>query len=235
MVKHACSSVRTLKLVLDASVRRINRRLGDGHAARSGESIYNALERRGQGQMIAEQEKSALAAMLSETLGLSLSEQKTLITPVTGTMHFLSHHLRVRRHPTTGRLLPRLVIPKERSQRLRRKVADLFDVSTKNERLADRLRMLNPLLLGWASFYRHAWGAKRVFTFNDNHVWWTILRWLRKKHPNTPMRVIATQYGWHRPRRRALRWRDDGVVPALQSTVRVVPYFAGSDPDPAYA
>jgi RNA-directed DNA polymerase len=187
------------------------------------------------GQAVAEQEKAALAAMLSDTLGPSLSEQKTLITPVTSTMRFLGHHLRVRRHPLKGTLLPRLVIPKDRSQLLRRKITTLFNVSTKNERLADRLRLLNPLLLGWASFYRHAWGAKRIFASHDNHVWWTILRWLHKKHPKTPVRVLAKQYGWHRPRRRALRWRDDGVVPALQSAVRVARYLVGSDPGPAYA
>ena len=187
------------------------------------------------GQKIAEQEKTALAAMLSETLGLSLSQQKTLITPVTSTMRFLGHHLRVRRHPLSGRLLPRLVIPKERSKRLRRKIAVLFDVSTKNERLADRLRMLNPLLLGWANFYRHAWGAKRVFAFTDHHVWWTILRWLHKKHPDTPMRDLAKQYGWHRARRRTLRWHDGDVVPELQSAVRVRPYYPGCDPGPDYA
>ena len=187
------------------------------------------------GREMAEQEKAALAAMLGDALGLSLSAEKTLITPVTSTMRFLGHHLRVRRHPTSGRLLPRLVIPKERSQRLRRKIKDLFAMSTKNERLADRLRLLNPLLLGWASFYRHAWRAKRVFAFSDNHVWWTILRWLLKKHPDTSMRDLAKQYGWHRPRRRALRWRDGGLTPALQSAVRVRPYYAGSDPGPGYA
>jgi group II intron reverse transcriptase/maturase len=187
------------------------------------------------GREWAEQEKAALAAMLGETLGLSLSAEKTLITPVTSTMCFLGHHLRVRRHPTTGRLLPRLVIPKERSQRLRRKITDLFAISTKNERLEDRLRQLNPLLLGWASFYRHAWGAKRVFAFTDNHVWWTILRWLHKKHPETRMRDLAKQYGWHKPRGRALRWRDGGLIPALQSSVRVRPYRPGIDPGPVYA
>jgi group II intron reverse transcriptase/maturase len=188
-----------------------------------------------EGKELAEREKAALAAMLSETLGLSLSEHKTLITPVTSTMSFLGHHLRVRRHPTSGRLLPRLVIPKDRSQRLRRKVTTLFHIATKNERLADRLKQLNPILRGWASFYRHAWGAKRVFTSTDNHVWWTILRWLHKKHPGTPMRVLAKQYGWHRPRRKAMRWQDNGVVPTLLSTVRVAPYIAGSDPGPNYA
>jgi RNA-directed DNA polymerase len=189
----------------------------------------------GKGREIAEQEKAAMAAMLGETLGLSLSAEKTLITPVTSTMRFLGHHLRVRRHPVSGRLLPRLVIPKERSQRLRRTIKALFAMSTTNDRLEDRLRKLNPLLLGWAAFYRHAWGAKRVFALNDNHVWWTILRWLHKRHPKTPMRELAKRYGWHKPRGRALRWRDGGVIPALQTAVRVRPHYAGLDPGPAYA
>jgi hypothetical protein len=84
------------------------------------------------------------------------------------------------------------VPPKERSTRLRQKIAALFDISTTNERLADRLRLLNPLLLGWASCYRHASGAKRVFAFTDNHVWWTILRWLHKKHPESPAVRLAS-------------------------------------------
>jgi RNA-directed DNA polymerase len=183
------------------------------------------------GRKIAEQEKAALARMLGETLGFSLSADKTLITPVTSTMRFLGHHMRVRRHPTSGRLLPRLVIPKERSTRLRHKIKDLFAMSTTNDGLENRLRQLNPLLLGWASFYRHAWGAKRVFAFTDNHVWWTILQWLHKKHPGTSMQALAQQYGSHRPRRRALRWRGGGPCPSV-SSVRVRPYYAGSDPGP---
>ena len=68
---------------------------------------------------VAEQEKSALAAMLKDQLGLTLSPEKTLITPVTSTMCFLGHHLRVRRRPSTRKLAPRLVVPKDRTTRLR--------------------------------------------------------------------------------------------------------------------
>jgi group II intron reverse transcriptase/maturase len=132
--------------------------------------LVGTCERRlHRGREWAEQERAALAAMLGETLGLSLSAEKTLITPVTSTMRFLGHHLRVRKHPLSGRLLPRLVIPKERSQRLRRKITGLFAMSTKNDHLADRLRLLNPLLLGWASFYRHAWGAKWTISSDGYH------------------------------------------------------------------
>ena len=187
------------------------------------------------GREIAEQEKATVAKMLGDALGLSLSAEKTLVTPVTSTMRFLGHHLRDRRHPTSGRLLPRLVIPKDRSQHLRRQIKGLFASSTTNDRLAERLQRLNPVLLGWANFYRHAWGAKHVFGFTDHYVWWTILRWLHKKHPNTPMRALAKQYGWRKPRGRTLRWQDGGISPAQQTAIRVRPYMAGIDPGPGYA
>jgi RNA-directed DNA polymerase len=186
-------------------------------------------------RMLAEQEKSDLAAMLETQMGLTLSPEKTLVTPVTSTMRFLGHHLSVRRHPRHRRLVPRLVIPKDRSQRLRRSIALIFDRSTVTETLENRLKCLNPLLRGWANFYRHAWGAKRVFTGIDNYVWWTIQRWLVKKHPATPMNQIAKQYGWHKPRQRALRWRDGDTVPVPLAAIRVVRYYQGTDPGPHYA
>ena len=103
------------------------------------------------------------------------------------------------------------------------------------ETLDNRLRLLNPLLRGWGNFYRHAWGAKRIFAAIDHHVWWTILRWLHKKHPDARMRDIAKQYGWHKPRQRSLHWRDGETVPVSLSAIRVVRYQQGSDPGPAYA
>jgi RNA-directed DNA polymerase len=130
------------------------------------------------GRATAEQEKAALASELETTLGLALSEEKTLVSPVTSTMRFLGHHLRVREHPVSGRLVPQAVIPKERSKRLRLAIKGIFRRSTCCETLESRLRLMNPVLRGWANFYRHAWGAKRVFVANDHYVCWTIFRWL---------------------------------------------------------
>ena len=189
----------------------------------------------GQAQALAEQEKSMLGATLEATLGLTLSTEKTLITPVTSTLRFLGHHLRVRPRPSTGRMVPRLVIPKERTQRLRRTITAILSGSAVNETLQNRLQRLNPVLRGWGNFYRHAWGAKRVFAAIDHHVWWTILRWLRKKHPRVSMRDLSAQYGWHKPRRRTLYWRDGPTVPVALAALRVVRYQQGSDPGPSYA
>jgi hypothetical protein len=49
------------------------------------------------------------------------------------------------------------------------------------------------------------------------------------------MNQIAKQYGWHKPRQRALRWRDGDAVPVPLAAIRVVRYYQGTDPGPHYA
>ena len=186
-------------------------------------------------QQIAEQEKSELSEWLRSRIGLTLSPEKTLVTPVTETMRFLGHHLRVKRHPRKRTLVPRLVIPKERSQRLRRTIKQLFNHRTTSQTLKQQLLRLNPVLRGWGNFYRHAWGAKRIFASMDHYVWWTIYRWLHKKHPQIRMRELAKRYGWHKPRRATLHWRDDGVVPASLARLRVAYYQMVCERGPTYA
>ncbi len=176
-----------------------------------------------------------MARELESTLGLSLSEEKTLVTPVTSTMRFLGHHLRVREHPVSGRLVPQAVIPKERSKRLRIAIKGIFRRTTCSMTLESRLRLMNPVLRGWANFYRHAWGAKRVFVANDHYVWWTIYRWLRKKHRKAPMRDIYAQYGWRKPRGRMIRWRDGETHRVVMSSTRVRPFRLAWQKTPAFA
>lgn len=154
------------------------------------------------------EEKEALATDLKEQLGLELSETKTLVTEVTAPLRFLGHHVRVRTHPANGRLVSTAVIPKDRSQRLRQLIKDLFRSRTTGSSLEKRLQLLNPLLRGWGNFYRHAWGAKRIFTALDHYVWWTIYRWLRKKHRGAKMKQLRRRYTWRKPGGRMIRWRD---------------------------
>lgn len=180
-------------------------------------------------------EKVELAKLLKERLGLELSESKTFITPVTKQLRFLGHHVRVRRHPVNGRLVSTSVVPREKSQRLRQRIKELFHANTRWTSLGDRLRKLNPMVRGWANFYRHAWGAKRVFASIDSYVWGTILRWLRKKHSGVSMTRLARMYGWRKPTGRALRWRNDGVVPFAMASIRVEQFKLGWLKTPHFA
>jgi group II intron reverse transcriptase/maturase len=173
------------------------------------------------GQERALREKAEVATFLKEQWRLELSETKTLVTPVTEPMRFLGHHVRVRKHPVNGRLVSTSVIPREKSQQMRERIKDLFRAATTRSSLGDRLRKLNPMLRGWAHFYRHAWGAKRVFSSLDYYVWWTILRWLRKKHSRVRMSQLTRRYTRRAPGSRTLRWQDNDIVLFVARNVRV--------------
>jgi hypothetical protein len=127
------------------------------------------------------------------------------------------------------------VIPKNRSRRLRERIKALFRRPTTGASLGDRLQKLNLLLRGWGHFYRHAWGAKRVFTAMDHYVWWTILRWLRKKHrPDVTMKRLRGRYGWRKPGGRMLRWRDGSIVPFEMARIPVGQFKLGWQKDPDF-
>lgn len=187
-------------------------------------------------KVVAMQEKAELATYLKEELGLELADEKTLVTSVTEPMLFLGHHVRVRRHPTHQRWVSTTVIPKERSQRLRWRVKALFRRSTIDRTLEDQLHMLNPLLRGWCNYYRHAWGAKKVLSQLDHHVWWTIYRWLQKKHHRASVKQLHARYGQPRPPgKRSTKWRDGSEQLFAMSSVTVEQYYLARERPPSFA
>jgi group II intron reverse transcriptase/maturase len=188
-----------------------------------------------QARKAAELEKEALATFLKDEMGLQLSETKTLITPVTEKMRFLGHQVCVRPHPGHGRLVCTALIPKDRSQLFRERIKGLFGRETINAPLGNRLKILNRMLMGWCNFYRHTWGAKRIFAWMDMYVWWTIFRWLRKKHREASTKELVARYGRQRPGRRARRWTDGNIAVFQAARMRVRPFQLGWMRPPSFA
>jgi len=182
----------------------------------------------------AEKEKAAVAALLKEQLGLELSETKTLVTPVTKPFAFLGHHGCVRKNRCFGRLACVTLIPKDRSHRLRERIKQLCRRNRTDQSLQELLRELNWLLRGWSAFYRHAWGAKRVFGSIDYYAWWCVFRWLRKKHPSASVRALKALYP--PPKKRGThsgQWHDRGVTLYVTGRTRVGRYrLAWARPPP---
>lgn len=168
-------------------------------------------------------EKAELATFLKDRLGLELSDAKTKVTPVTETLRFLGHHVRVRWHSGKRRAVCTAVIPKDSSQRLRTLIKRNFGRNTFRKSLAAQLQNINRVTQGWGQFYRHAWGAKTVFSSLDSYIWHTILRWLRKKHRRISVRQLKARYGWHKPGG-TLRWRDGTTVPFEIARLKVEPF-----------
>lgn len=184
----------------------------------------------------AEKEKAAVAALLKEQLGLELSETKTFVTPVTKAFAFLGHHVVVRDSRGFKRTACVTLIPKERSHQLRERIKRLCRSTRTARSLHDLLRELNWILRGWSAFYRHAWGAKRVFGSLDYYAWWTVFRWLRKKHQHTPVKALKAMYPPSKERgTRRGQWHHRGVTLFVTAKTRVEPYRMASARRPLFA
>ena len=125
-------------------------------------------------ELLEQKVKPALTAFLTPR-GLELSEQKTVITHITQGFDFLGHTVR-----KFGNKL--LTYPAKSSvQRLQEKIR-LCIQSALGLGPEVLLGKLNPMLRGWANYYRHA-AAKRTFQRLDHDVFWQLLRWAKRRHP----------------------------------------------------
>lgn len=187
-------------------------------------------------RIAAEQEKEKLAEYLKSELGLDLSETKTLVTPVTKPIRFLGYHVRVRKHPSRKYPTSHMLIPKDRSQLLREKIKELFAQGTTHFTLRKQLIRLNYLLRGWGNYYRHAWGAKAIFSRLGNYCWKTIERWLKRKHGRraTIGRLIR-RYGYRPPGWKGSYWRDGNVRMFQISSLKVEMYRMAWEKIPFFA
>lgn len=165
-----------------------------------------------------------MATLLKEKLGLELSEAKTLVTPVTKRFAFLGHHVVVRKSRGFERQACVTLIPKERSHRTRERIKRLCRRHRTGQSLHDLLRELNWLLRGWGAFYRHAWGAKRVFCSLDYYAWSTVYRWLRKKHQHAPVKTLRALYQSKGRGIRRGQWHHRGVTLFIAGRIPVEPY-----------
>jgi RNA-directed DNA polymerase len=52
---------------------------------------------------------------------------------------------------------------------------------------------LNPIIRGWAAYYRSVVSSK-VFAALDHYLWWLIYRWARHTHPNKSKKWINDRY-----------------------------------------
>jgi RNA-directed DNA polymerase len=125
-------------------------------------------------EILEQKVKPALTAFLQER-GLELSEQKTVITPIQEGFNFLGHT--VRKYGETLLITP----AKSKVQTLREKIKQRVQ-SALGQTQEELVRQLNPLLRGWANYFRHA-AAKATFSKLDYYVFCRLWRWATRRHP----------------------------------------------------
>ncbi|TIR29776.1 MAG: hypothetical protein E5X35_25425 [Mesorhizobium sp.] len=102
-------------------------------------------------------------------MGLELSPEKTKVTAMTEGFEFLGFRFIMHWDKRYG-YGPRIEIPKAKAANLRRKVKARTGTSSTPCSLASKLQELNPILRGWANYYRHCAYAGRMFTSLDWYI-----------------------------------------------------------------
>ena len=118
--------------------------------------------------------------------GLELSAEKTHITHIDKGFDFLGFNFR----KYQGKLL---IKPATSSiSRVKDKIRNILK-SNPTGKTENLIMALNPIIRGWANYYRHVVSSE---TFNriDNAIWKATWKWSTRRHPNKPLRWIKMKY-----------------------------------------
>jgi len=135
---------------------------------------------------ILEKEVKPLVVAFMAERGLALAPEKTVVTHVEMGFDFLGQNVR----SYNGKLL---IKPSRKNMRnMLKKVKSIIsgNKSVKTELL---IKMLNPVLRGWANYHRHV-VAKETFNYVDYRVWKMLWQWCRRRHANRRKRWIKGKY-----------------------------------------
>jgi Group II intron, maturase-specific domain/Reverse transcriptase (RNA-dependent DNA polymerase) len=157
--------------------------------------------------------KEQTAEFMRERMRLTLSPEKTAVTHVDDGFDLLG--FRIVRRPWRGDKRVAYTFPSRRALReVMHRIKTLTNRSTTNLSLDQLIHVLNPILRGWANYYRHA-ASSRCFAYLSHYVWWRVIRWLRKKYPRLTWKQIRRRcWGHHWTGREGARlaWPDEVPV-----------------------
>lgn len=146
----------------------------------------------------AETLRDEIATVLSESMGLRLSPEKTLVTHIDDGLDFLGWHIQRHRKRGTNRHYVYVYPAKKSLQAAKRKIKTLCRQVGVNQSLDDLLRRLNPALRGWCGYFKPG-VSSAVFAYLSHYLWQTVWRWLRRKHRKTTITQLRRSYcggGW---------------------------------------
>jgi RNA-directed DNA polymerase len=129
-------------------------------------------------------------------MGLRLSEAKTKVCHIDEGFDFLGFRIQRRRKRGTNKRVVYTYPSKKALASIVGRVRALTHRSS-HPTLAALLRQLNPVLLGWCTYFRHG-VSKATFGYLDQYAWHRVVRWIRKRHNATKWAVLLRRYlpGW---------------------------------------
>ena len=136
--------------------------------------------------------------------GLTLSEEKTVITNINDGFDFLGCNVR----KYNGKLLTK---PSKAS--VNAFLGKIRGIIKQNRTATqqDLIARLNPVIRGWVNFHRFNVSA-RIFTYVDAQIFYALWKWAKRRHHNKGAHWIANRY-FHRINNRswtfAVQWKHE--------------------------
>ncbi len=129
-------------------------------------------------------------------MGLRLSEAKTTIAHIDEGFEFLGFRIQRQRQRGSNKRFVYTWPSKKALASVKAKVRALTRGGT-NQPLAVLLRRLNPVLRGWANYFRHG-VSKDTFDYLNAFSWRRVICWLRHKHRRASWKSLRRRYlpGW---------------------------------------
>jgi len=130
-----------------------------------------------------------LVSQFLKTRGLTLSEEKTMITHIDKGFDFLGWTFR----KFKGKLITK---PSKTSiKTLIQKCATIILKEGKATSQSELIRRLNQVLRGWSNYHRHV-VASQAFSYINNTVYLLLQQWAKHRHPNKNKWWRLNKY-WH--------------------------------------
>jgi RNA-directed DNA polymerase len=133
-----------------------------------------------------EEIKPKVEQWLSER-GLKLNDEKTRIIHRDEGFNFLGFHIRMYKN---GKLI--IKPQQEKVKNLLDRIKVWLD-SHKQAKAETIPEQFNPILRGWANYYRFVC-SKRTFSYVENRTRWMLWKWAKRRHPNKPVPWILNKY-----------------------------------------
>jgi RNA-directed DNA polymerase len=140
----------------------------------------------------AEAIRAQLGQMLDSSLKMTLSAEKTHITHIDDGFIFLGFRIQ-RWCRGDGRRVVLTIPAKDALARVMHKIKEATGSDTTWLRLGDVLRRLNPVLRGWAAYFRYG-ASKKTFSYLGYYAWWRMIYWIRRKHPHLTWKQIRRRH-----------------------------------------
>ena len=136
-------------------------------------------------EMLEQRVIPAIRSFLAER-GLSMSAEKTGIVHIKQGFDFLGQTIR----KYNGKFL--ITPSRQAVQGLQKAVRRILEAHRGGD-VRSMIRRLNQTIRGWCNYHRHSCSS-RIFDWVDTWLFWTIKRWLHRRHPNKGRHWLMKKY-----------------------------------------